>query len=243
MSDAGGQASTVGELPARRAATTLGPSELSARGVIALSQHHPARAPDRDTTSHVTRGGALRTAALAAGGALATVTALGAADRLSAAPSAAKDVRILNLLLLVEYVEVAFYEAALERGILSGELEEFARTVVAHEREHLAFLQKALGDKADPEPDYDLEAVTKTPGAFARAAAKLEDVAVGAYNGQATNVTPGAFLAAARIVSVEARHAAWIRSIRDGDPAPDAVDVPYDQKRVMRELRTVGLAS
>jgi len=208
-----------------------------------LLHHRPARAPDRDPSDRVTRGGALRTAALAAGGALATVTAVGAADRLSAAPSAAKDVRILNLLLLVEYMEVAFYEAALERGILSGELEEFARTVVAHEREHLAYLKQALGDKADAEPAYDLDAVTASPRAFARAAAKLEDIAVGAYNGQATSVTPGAFLAAARIVSVEARHAAWIRSIRNGDPAPDAVDVPYERARVMRELRTVGLAS
>jgi hypothetical protein len=208
-----------------------------------LHHHRPTRAPDRDTGVVVTRGGALRTAALAAGGALATVTAIGAADRLSAAPSPEQDVKVLNLLLLVEHVEVAFYEAALERSGLSGELEEYASAVVAHEREHLAYLQKALGDKADPEPEYDLEAVTADPDAFARAAAKLEDVAVGAYNGQATNVTPGAFLAAARIVSVEARHAAWIRSIRNGDPAPDAVDTPYDEAKVLRDLRTVGLAS
>ena len=80
----------------------------------------------------------------------------------------------------------------------------------------------------------------RTPTRSRAAAAQLEDVAVGAYNGQAANVTAGAFLAAARIVSVEARHAAWIRSIRDGDPAPDAVDVPYDEKRVRRELRGTG---
>ena len=208
-----------------------------------MPDHRPARAPDRDTSTAITRGRALRTAALAAGGALATVTAVGAADRLSAAPSPEQDVKVLNLLLLVEQVEVAFYEAALERAGLTGELDEFARAVVAHEREHLAYLKNALGDKADPEPEYDLAAVTSDPDAFARAAAKLEDIAVGAYNGQATNVTPGAFLAAARIVSVEARHAAWIRSIGNGDPAPDAVDMPYDEARVRRDLRTVGLAS
>jgi hypothetical protein len=208
-----------------------------------LQHHRPTRAPDRDSSTAVTRGGALRTAALAAGGALATVTALGAADRLSAAPSPEQDVKVLNLLLLVERVEVAFYEAALERAGLTGELEEYARAVVAHEREHLSFLEKALGDKADPEPDYDPAAVTSDPDAFADAAAKLEDIAVGAYNGQATNVTPPAFLAAARIVSVEARHAAWIRSIRNGDPAPDAVDAPYDEAKVRRGLRTLGLAS
>ena len=38
--------------------------------------------------------------------------------------------------------------------------------------------------------------------------------------GRRANVTPEAFAAAARIVSVEARHAAWIRSIADRDPAP-----------------------
>ena len=208
-----------------------------------MQHHRPTRAPDRDTSTTVTRARALRTAALAAGGALATVTAIGAADRLSAAPSPEQDVKVLNLLLLVERVEVAFYEAAIERAGLSGELDEFARAVVAHEREHLAYLENALGDKADPEPEYDLTAVTADGAAFAKAAAKLEDIAVGAYNGQAPNVTPGAFLAAARIVSVEARHAAWIRSIRNGDPAPDAVDTPYDEAKVRSELKTVGLAS
>jgi Ferritin-like domain len=208
-----------------------------------LPHHRLTRAPDRDTTTATTRGHVLRTAALAAGGAVAAVTAIGAAERLSAAPSPEQDLRVLNLLLLVERVEVAFYEAALENAGLSGELQEYANTVLAQDREHLAYLEKALGDKADPEPDYDPTEVTANADVFAETAARLEDIAVGAYNGQAANVTPGAFLAAARIVSVEARHAAWIRSIRNGDPAPDAVDVPYGARRVMRELREIGLAS
>ena len=206
-------------------------------------QNNPAGILGPDAAPGITRGRALRTGALAAGGALAAVAALGATDRLSAAPSAKQDVKVLNLLLLVERVEAAFYEAALQDARLSGELEEFARAVLKHEREHVAYLEGALAEEADPDPQLDLSAVTSDADAFARAAAKLEDVAVGAYNGQAANVTPGAFLAAARIVSVEARHAAWIRSIRDGDPAPDAVDVPYDERRVRRELRELGLAS
>ena len=196
-----------------------------------------------DDAAGLNRSQALRAGALAAGAALAGVTALGVADRPAAAPSPEQDIEVLNLLLMVEYVEKAFYEAALADAGLTGELEEFARAVLAHEEEHVAYLEGALGDKADPEPEYDFSAVTRDPDAFAKAAAKLEDIAVGAYNGQAANVTPGAFLAAARIVSVEARHAAWIRSIRDGDPAPDAVDVPYDEARVRSELATVGLAS
>jgi hypothetical protein len=202
--------------------------------------HDPARAPDRIST--VTRGTAFRTAAVAAGGALAAVTALGVADRLRAAPSSEQDIRVLNLLLLVERAEAAFYAAALADAGLSGELEAFARAVLAHEQEHVAYLEGALADAAEPAPEVDFSEVAD-PDAFARAAARLEDVTVGAYNGQAANVTPGAFLAAARIVSVEARHAAWIRSIRDGDPAPDAVDVPYDERRVRRELRALGVSA
>ena len=187
---------------------------------------------------------ALRTAALAAGGALAAVTALGAADRLSAAPSPEQDVKVLNLLLLVERVEVAFYEAALEHAGLTGELDG----VRARGRRARARAPRLPRGRARRQGRPGARRTTSrrsrpTPTRSRKAAAKLEDVAVGAYNGQATNVTPGAFLAAARIVSVEARHAAWIRSIRNGDPAPDAVDVPYDEAKVRRELQHLGLAS
>ena len=199
----------------------------------------PARAPDRTA---ITRGRALRSAAVAAGGALAAVSALGRADRGRAAPSDT-DVRALNLLLLVERAEVAFYAAALEGATFGGELKAFARAVLAHEEEHVAYLEGALGDAAERAPEVDFAAHTGNAGAFARASARLEDVAVGAYNGQAAEVSPGAFLAAARIVSVEARHAAWIRSIRDDDPAPDAVDSPYDERRVRRELRALGVTA
>ena len=212
-----------------------------ARGVDLKRQENAVSGPDE--AAGVTRGRAFRTAALAAGGALATVTAIGATERLNAAPSAEQDKRVLNLLLRVEYVESAFYTAALEDAGLTGELEEYARAVLAHEKEHLTFLKGALGDAADPEPSYDFAAVTADADAFGKAAAKLEDIAVGAYNGQAANVTPGAFLAAARIVSVEARHAAWIRSIRDADPAPDAVDSPYTESQVRSGLRELGMQS
>ena len=189
----------------------------------------------------VSRRRVIRRAAVAAGGALAAATAVGAADRLRAQPSNEKDTKALNLLLLIDRAEVAFYTAALENAGLSGELEEFAQTALGHEREHVSYLEGALGSAAEDEPEYDFGESTSDVDAFARSAAKLEDIAVGAYNGQATNVSPGAFLAAARIVSVEARHAAWIRSIRDGDPAPNAVDTAYDEARVRRELRELGV--
>jgi hypothetical protein len=196
-----------------------------------------------DDAPAVTRGRAFRRAAVAAGGALAGVTALGVADRLHAAPSAEQDKQVLNLLLLVERTQAAFYAAALEKTQLTGELQRFARAVLAHERAHVSYLEGALGTAAAAKPSFDFAAVIADADAFADAAAKLEDVAVAAYNGQAANVTPGAFLAAARIVSVEARHAAWIRSIQNVNPAPDAVDVPRDEKRVRADLRALGVKS
>ena len=49
------------------------------------------------------------------------------------------------------------------------------------------------------------------------------------------------FTVAARIVSVEARHAAWVRSIEDRDPAPDATDKPMTEQQVRDSLRELGV--
>ncbi len=133
----------------------------------------------------------------------------------------------------------AFYAAALDAGILEGELLDFAETVAAHEREHLAVVQGATGDPSVA-PDFDFGAHVTDPATFARAAARLEDAAVGAYNGQAGNVSTKVFAVAARIVSVEARHAAWVRSIEDRDPAPDATDRAWTEAQVRRTLEEIG---
>ena len=61
------------------------------------------------------------------------------------------------------------------------------------------------------------------------------------YNGQATNISKGTLAAAAKIVSVEARHAAWIRSIVGEPPAPDATDTPKSADEVLDGLTALGL--
>ena len=188
-----------------------------------------------------TRAELLRGGACAAGLALAGVTAAGLPGVVGAAPSPAQDIRVLNLLIMVEYAELGFYETALSGGALSGELQDFAEVVVEHERAHLGALRDALGGDAEPEPEHDFAAATADADAFASAAGRLEDIAVGAYNGQAANVTPKAFAAAARIVSVEARHAAWIRTIGGLPPAPSATDSPKTADEVRAGLRKLGL--
>jgi rubrerythrin len=158
-----------------------------------------------------------------------------------ASPSKAQDERILQLVLLLEYTQVALYEQALRSAGLQGELRVFARTALGHEREHLAAIRRALGSKARPMPSFDFAKSTRSQAAFLQAAIKLEDIAVAAYNGQATNLTKPTLAAAATIVSVEARHASWVRAIGGKVAAPDAVDNPMTAKQAADGLREIGL--
>jgi hypothetical protein len=168
----------------------------------------------------------------------------GVATALPALVGAASDTKtqqVLNLVLMIEYAESALYGDALEAGKLDGELRGYAQTVAGHERQHLALIKKALGGAAAAEPKHDFSAATASNEAFAKIAAQLEDLAVAAYNGQAANLPPEAFAAAARIVSVEARHAAWVRSIVGRDPAPQATDKPKTEAQVRAGLKQLGV--
>ena len=155
-------------------------------------------------------------------------------------PSPARDAEILNFALLLEYIQAGFYAEALRRGSLEGELREFARVVGGHERTHVAFLRKALGAKARKAPTLDFGGDTSSPERVTDAALKLEDLSVVAYNAQAPALTRAALASAARIVSVEARHAAWIRAIAGVNPAPEASEPIVPAERVMRTLDGSG---
>jgi hypothetical protein len=139
--------------------------------------------------------------------------------------------------LLLEETERAFYAEALRRGALQGELREFASVVGAHEEAHVAFLRKALGRAARKRPQLDFGETTGNADRFAVTAATLEDTVVAAYNGQATNLTKPTLRAAATIVSVEARHAAWIRDIIGRTAAPKAVERPLTAGQAQARLR------
>jgi rubrerythrin len=161
-------------------------------------------------------------------------------DLAGSQPSPKQDAEILNLALLIEHVQAGFYTDALKRGSLTGELREFARTVGAHERAHVAFLRKALGEKARKAPKLDFGDDTTSPERFTDSALKFEDLAVQAYNAAAPGLTKPALGAAAKIVSVEARHAAWIRSIAGVTPAPDASEPQISVKRATTTLNGSG---
>jgi hypothetical protein len=155
--------------------------------------------------------------------------------------SRAQDRRIFNFALLLEYLQASFYSTALRRGVLRGEAREFAEVVGRQEQQHVDLLRRSLGRSARRRPTFSFDDVTKDQDAFIRAAVALEDAGVAAYNGQAANLTKRALGPALRIVSVEGRHAAWIRDLADVEPAPLAADPGKSASEVIALLRRAGL--
>jgi Ferritin-like domain len=198
--------------------------------------------PDSAVNDVESRSRFLEKSLLAAGALVGGGVLVGGFPNFAAsAPSPEQDVEILNFALLLEYTEFAFYSEALSRGGLSGDLLEYATTVRRHEQAHVAFLERALGSKARAKPTFAFGDTTSDPDKFASTAATLEDSVVAAYNGQATNLTKKTLVAAAKIVSVEARHAGWIRAIVGEDPAPDATDTPQTPAQVTAALKRARL--
>lgn len=157
---------------------------------------------------------------------------------------------IMNYLYTLEQVDAAFYTAAVAgsagyAGLSSDEKEVF-QDIQRHEVIHREFLRRLLGDAALPGIAFDAAAMTKlvaTRDSLLRAAQLFEDTAVSAYNGAAKYLGDAAhLLALSKIVSVEARHAAAIRDIRDSGSrlfAGDDVVSPASGLDVKTEPGTV----
>ncbi len=73
-----------------------------------------------------------------------------------------------------------------------------------------------------------------------RTAIRLEELGLAAYNGAAASLTPEALADASRIVSVEARHAAWIRDLAGKNPAPRAADRPISAAQAQKAIARTG---
>jgi hypothetical protein len=164
-----------------------------------------------------TRAQILRKAALGGGGLIAggvalgglSSTALGADSR-----SSKQDVAILNFALTLEYLEAEFYRQAVAGNALTGDMKNFAEIVAGHEAAHVAFLQKALGSSAVSSPRFDFKGIPTNPAKFLSTAVSLEDTGVAAYTGQSYRIKKTAYiLVAAQVLAIEARHAAWARSM------------------------------
>lgn len=133
------------------------------------------------------------------------------------------DTGILNYAYALEQLEAAFYTAALSSAgfaALSAPEKEVFQDLQQHEVIHREFFRQVLGPAALPDIGFNTTTVgslTASRDVLLSTSQLLEDTGVSAYNGagkylaSATNL-----LVAGKIVSVEARHAAAIRDIRDG---------------------------
>jgi len=204
-----------------------------------------------DAVSGDTRLSFLRKAGLAGGAALSGSALLGvlAAPAMAAgsgrppASFGSGDVGILNYALTLEYLERAFYNEATAKGkITDAKLKAFLKTVTRDERAHVTFLKKALGSKAVKEPKFNFMGIPSDPAKFAATAYVLENTGVHAYLGQAGNIKlPAYLLAAASIVTIEARHAGAIASINNAAIAPSgSFDTGFSAAKVLAAVKSTG---
>ncbi len=98
-------------------------------------------------------------------------------------------------------------------------------------------------------PTFDFMNTTSDAATFRATAVVLEDTGVSAYNGQGPNLRKATLAVAAGIVSVEARHAAWIRRIvgkprlrrrRGQPPAPAVLDPALTRDEVLAAVTETG---
>ena len=142
------------------------------------------------------------------------------------------DVGILNYAYALEQLEAAFYAEVLAKPYKDMSVDEKAvlTDLAAHEVAHRDFLKTALADKAIGGLEVDFSAVDFTDRKSVLTTAKtFEDLGVAGYNGAGKLLkNPDYLLAAGRIVSIEARHAAVLRDLLQplsvAFAGPDVVD-------------------
>ena len=160
-----------------------------------------------------------------------------------ASPTAPTDLILdtLNFALTLEYLESNFYIKAVASGIIpAGDATTSLTTIRDHENEHVNFLKTAISAAGGTPVSFTADQFDFTAGgAFANVftdygtllavAQTFEDTGVRAYKGQAPNlISNNAYLTAAlQIHSVEARHAAHLREMRQaaGFLVPSGVTV------------------
>jgi Ferritin-like domain len=196
-----------------------------------------------EDTDRLTRGDLLLRGAVG-GVVVAGAIVIGGLPQLSlSAPSAQQDAEILNFALVFEELQGAFYAQANAKNALRGDLATFARVAGSHEIAHVAYVRRALGSAARKTPQFNFKGVTEHPQPFARTARALEDLGVAAYNGQAPGLTRAGLTAVAPIVSVEARHAAWIRDVLGEVPAPVASDPSVTAAQATAAVNRTGFVA
>jgi hypothetical protein len=148
------------------------------------------------------------------------------------------DIGILNYAYALEQLEAAFYTqvvASANTGLSASEMSLF-KDIRDHEVAHREFFKAALSGNAIPGLDVDFSSINFASRDSILATAKaFEDLGVSAYNGAGRLLQSADYLTlAGKIVSVEARHAAYIRDIISNGTFADSTVVDASGLDVVR---------
>ena len=127
------------------------------------------------------------------------------------------DVGILNYAYALEQLEAAFYVKVIMSQYANMPANEVAliTDIRDHEIAHREFFKTALGPAAIPALEFDFSSINFSSRDSVLATSKaFEDLGVSAYNGAGRLIKSADYLVlAGKIVSVEARHASYIRDL------------------------------
>jgi hypothetical protein len=158
---------------------------------------------------------------------------------------AAGDPAFLQFAYVLEQIEAEFYTrvvAAFGGSNVTTAEQAVLTEIRNHEVAHRAFLEGVLGGNGALAATPTFRGINFADRAAVLAAAKaFEDLGVAAYNGVTQYLTtPANLLAVAKIVSVEARHAATIRSLLSPNSiefSPNPTDEVYRPAKVAAVLQ------
>ena len=153
------------------------------------------------------------------------------------------DLDVLNYALTLEHLEYEFYNqglgkfdaASFKDAGYADKVYPLFQQILAHEDTHVKTLTKvieSLNGTAVPPCEYDFK-FTDVKG-FVATSKALETTGVSAYIGATKRITDKTILtSAASILSVEARHAAFLNDISDTNPFPNAFDISLEDSEVV----------
>lgn len=135
------------------------------------------------------------------------------------------DIGVLNYAYALEQLEAAFYTQVVSSPFsgITTEERNFLTDIRDHEVAHREFFKASLGGNGINDLKPNFASINFSDRASVLGAAKtFEDLGVAAYNGAGYLIkTPAYLVLAGKIVSVEARHAALIRTLL-GQPIVDS---------------------
>lgn len=139
------------------------------------------------------------------------------------------DIGVLNYAYALEQLEAAFYTQVVLTPYDAKCMDMFyLKQIRDHEIVHREFFKNALGSSAIPALEVDFSSINfKSRESVLQTAKAFEDLGVSAYNGAGPLlVSPDYLTLAGKIVSVEARHAAFIRDLLENNSfaGPDVID-------------------